>query len=128
MNRPSVRIATTSARGVNVSRELFASPTDPNVPNFANFLKQGEGLLQLPHPEENRNYLLTFLYLAHPIELPTMLRMQVPNQKFEFSSSPAQAAQLIHSFRTSINMGGPLTLLSIDVHVVLSSLCSIPQP
>jgi hypothetical protein len=36
-----------------VRAELFASPTDPNSPHFAIFLKWGEGPLQLPHPEVN---------------------------------------------------------------------------
>src|ERR1019366_6665450 len=43
-----------------VQADLIASPTDPNSPHFATFLKCGEGLLELPHPEEKGNSLLVF--------------------------------------------------------------------
>lgn len=79
-----------------VQADLFASPTDPNSPHFAIFLKRGEGLLQLPHPEEKGNYLLAF---SSPYKAADYARVQVPYQKFEFfSSSPAQAVQLIPHF------------------------------
>jgi hypothetical protein len=79
-----------------VQADLMESPTDPNSPGFATFLKCGDGLLEFANPEENGKYLLAF---SSPYKAADYARVQVADRKFEFfSSSPVQAAQLIPHF------------------------------